>query len=190
MTWLPLCATNRCPFTSPTTQPAVSQQLRTAERAFGTALVEADGRGLRLTRAGQLLADGAAEVATSLAKLQRALDALQGEPTGTVSIAALPSAAEFLLPGVLRRLRGSGIRLELTDEDVAEADFARRAADHDIVIGHSLSGRPAGAERVVAQVVALEPLDVAMPANHRLTGRRTLRAADLVGEDWIGVPLV
>lgn len=168
---------------------AVSQQLRSAERALGVRLVEPDGRGLRLTRAGRLLAAGAVDVAATLATLQRELDALQGEPAGVVTIAALPSAAEFLVPELLRRLRGSDIQIELSDEDVAEADFANRAADQDIVIGHTMSANPAGTDRVLAEAIAHEPLDVAVPASHRLAGRDRLRATDLAGENWIGVPL-
>ena len=168
---------------------AVSQQLRTAERAFGTPLVEPDGRGLRLTAAGRLLAEGAVEVARTMGRLQRELDDLQGEPTGPVSIAALPSAAELLLPFLLVRCAGTGIDVTLTDADVAEADFADRAADFDLVIGHSLSEVPAGAEHLVAVRVAAEPLDVAIPAGHRLAGRTSVTAADLAGEAWIGVPI-
>lgn len=168
---------------------AVSQQLRNAERAFGTALVEPEGRGLRLTAAGRLLAEGAVEVETSLGRLQRELDDLQGGPTGTVSIAGLPSALEFLFPGLLRRLAGSAIDVRLTDEDVAEEDFPSRAADHDLVIGHTLAEVPAGADRLVAHTLTHEPLDVALPASHPLAGRAALTAADLAGERWIGVPL-
>lgn len=179
-------AVARATFRSPS---AVSQQLRTAERAFGTSLVEPHGRGLRLTAAGRLLADGAVEVATTLGRLQGQLDQLRGEPAGRVSIASLPSAAEFLLPPALGRLAGTGLEVELSDSDVAESDFAAKAADFDLVIGHSLAAAPAGAERLVRVTVAHEPLDVAVPAGHRLAGRSQLLAADLAGERWISVPL-
>ena len=181
-----LTAVATATFRSPS---AVSQQLHNAERAFGTALVESDGRGLRLTAAGRLLAEGAGEVATALSRLQRELDELQGGPTGTVTIAGLPSALEFLVPGLLARLAGSGVGVRLTDEDVAESDFRGRAADHDLVIGHTLAEVPAGADRLVAHTLAHEPLDVAVPASHRLAGREAITAADLAGERWIGVPI-
>ncbi|MCV2396200.1 LysR family transcriptional regulator [Actinotalea sp. M2MS4P-6] len=168
---------------------AVSQQLRSAERAFGVALVEPDGRGLRLTTAGRLLADGAVGVATELGRLQRELDDLRGRPSGLVRIAGLPSAVEFLAPGLVSRLAGTGVDVALTDEDVAEADYASRAADHDLVIAHSLAEAPAGSDRLVTRTIAREPLDVAVPASHRLAGHRTLLASDLAAEAWIGVPL-
>jgi DNA-binding transcriptional LysR family regulator len=171
------------------TPSAVSQQLRSAERSLGIRLVEPDGRRLRLTTAGRLLADGAVEVSASLARLQHDLDGLRGDPAGMVSICGLPSASEALLPDLLRQLAGSKIEVVISDDDIAEADFAGRAADHDLVIAHSLAERPAGATGLHATTLAQEPLDVALPAGHRLVSREHITPEDLAGEDWIGVPL-
>jgi len=167
---------------------AVSQQLRTAERAFGMRLVEPDGRRLRLTEAGRLLADGAQQVAVTLAGLQAQLDDLRGEAQGTVRVCGLPSATEFLMPEVITRLASTQVRIELADEDIAEADFAGLTADYDLVIAHSLAAVPSGAADRLVVTLATEPLDVAVPVGHRLAGRRQLSPSDLAEEDWIGVP--
>lgn len=173
------------------TPSAVSQQLRTAERELGVRLVEPAGRGLRLTPAGRLLADGAVDVATAVARVQRGLDALRGEPAGEVSIGALPSAAEVLVPPLLLALAEShgGVTIQLDDLDVAASDFARRTADFDVVIGHSLSATPTGTDRLLVLPLAREPLDVAVPVGHRLAEQDVVHAADLAGEAWIGVPV-
>lgn len=171
------------------TPSAVSQQLRTAERELGVKLVEPVSRGLRLTAEGQLLADSADEVARVLADVQARLEARMGQPGGTVSIGTLPSAGEALLPHLVRRLRGSAITIDVRDFDLAEADFAARTLDHDLVIAHSAAGDvPAGAEGLVCRVLAHEPLDVALPIGHDLAGRAELRPEDLVGTTWIAVP--
>jgi len=167
---------------------AVSQQLRTAERAFGLRLVEPDGRRLRLTEAGRLLADGAQEVAVTLARLHAQLDDLRGRPQGSVRICGLPSATELLVPALIGRLGGTDVTIELTDEDIAEADFAGLTADYDLVIAHSLDAIPSGADDRLVVTLATEPLDVAVPLGHRLAGRRQLAPSDLAGENWIGVP--
>lgn len=171
------------------TPSAVSQQLRTAEREFGVRLVEPVSRGVRLTSAGQILADSADEVGRVLAEVQARVDASLDEPSGTVSIGTLPSAGELLLPPLLVRLRGSSIHLDLDDFDLAEDDYAARTLDADIVIAHSLAGGvPRGAEGLVARPLAREPIDVAMSAGHPLAAREVLRPVDLVGQAWIGVP--
>lgn len=171
------------------TPSALSQQLRTAEREVGVALVEPASRGLRLTWAGEILAAGADDVLAALARVQSALDAGRGEPRGTVRIGTLPSAGAALLPGLMSRLVGSQLRIEVEDFDLAEADYAHRTLDHDLVIAHSLAADvPAGAERLFSVVIAREPIDVAVPAAHRLANSPRVRPEDLAGERWVAVP--
>ncbi|WOP17374.1 LysR family transcriptional regulator [Raineyella sp. LH-20] len=172
------------------TPSAVSQQLRTAQRDLGVSLVEPAGRGIRLTEAGRVLAEGGTDVAAAIERVQARWDTFRNDLTGTVSVAALPSAATFLIGPVLQALTATGIELTLHDHDVAEADFATLAADVDIVIGHSLTGeRPAGTEGLLVASLAREPLDVAMGVRHRLAGQPRVRPEDVLDSDWIGVPV-
>ena len=171
------------------TPSAVSQQLRTAQRELGVELVRPHGRGLRLTEAGELLARGGEDVAAALARVQDSLDGLLDAPAGTVDVLAFPSAAMILFPGLARRLEGSGVELVLHDEDAAEHRFAELTADHDVVVGHSLTGSvPVGGARCTVVPLGAEPLEVAMARDHPLASRDHLVAGDLVGRSWIGVP--
>lgn len=168
---------------------AVSQQLRAAEREIGVPLVEPASRTIRLTPEGELLASGAEEIAELMAQLQARLDARRGSPAGVVAVGTLPSAGEALMPGLLARLDGTRIVLELDDFDLAEADYAARAHDADIVIAHSLSGdTPVEAEGLVATVLAREPLRVGLPARHALATAETIGPQEAAELDWIGVP--
>lgn len=171
------------------TPSALSQQLRTAQRTAGTPLVEPAGRGLRLTEAGELLADGADEVTAALARVEARLEEHRGDPVGTVSVAGLPSGLTALLPGALALLADSSVELVVDDVDLAEHDYASAAADADIVVAHSLTSEtPAGSEGLRSTVLAREPLDVALPADHPLARRSQLRPHDVIDEDWIAVP--
>ncbi|GAA1856785.1 LysR family transcriptional regulator [Myceligenerans crystallogenes] len=171
------------------TPSAVSQQLRTAQRELGVPLVEPAGRGVRLTEAGRLLADAASDLARAVAQVQARWDAYVGSPSGTVTVAALPSAAAVLLPGVLERFEGTDVALECTDVDVAETAYARLVRDHDVVVGHSLTGPvPDGAERLTTVPLLREPLDVALRAGHPLAASAEVTPAELAGCEWYGVP--
>lgn len=171
------------------TVSAVSQQLRTAQRAFGTQLVEPDGRGIRLTDAGRLLAAGGAQVQAAMAQVQADWDSYRHDPGGPVSVLAFPSAAGLLFPALAAGARERGIELSLSDVDPAEEDFAALANDVDIAIAHSLAGpRPVGTGALKVVELMAEPLDIAMAADHPLAGRPRLRADDVKNATWIGVP--
>lgn len=171
------------------TPSAVSQQLKAAQREFGMVLAEPWGRGLRLTEAGRVLAEGGANVAAVLEQVRARWDSFRGEPSGVVTVAALPSAATFMLAAVLREIEGTAIEVRCSDIDIAEAEYAAFAADNDIVIAHSLTGvRAAGAVAQTVVPLAREPLDVAMAEDHPLAARESVRAEDLVDCEWIGVP--
>ena len=171
------------------TPSAVSQQLRSAERAFGAPLVQAQGRGLRLTDAGRVLAAAGRDVAIAVAQAQARWDEFRGTASGVVSLAALPSAATFLLPGVLRELVDEPIEVVCTDLDIAEAAYAGLVTDHDVVIAHSSDRTPPHTEGLLVRRLAREPLDVAMAAGHPLVAQDRVTPHDLVEWPWIGVPL-
>lgn len=168
---------------------AVSQQLRAAERELGVRLVEPASRSVRLTPEGELLAHGAVEIGERLAALGARLDAARGAPTGEVSIGTLPSAGQALLPGLLSRMQGTELELRLDDFDLAEADFAARAHDADIVLAHSIDSEgPRGAEGLVVTRIVDEPLVAAVPAEHPVAACESV-GPEAAGEvPWIGVP--
>lgn len=172
------------------TASAVSQQLRTAQREFGMRLVEPDGRGVKLTEAGALLARGGAEVEAAIAAVQARWDAYRDDPGGPVSIVAFPSAAPLLFPDILAVAERRDLDVRLEDLDPAESEFAALTADYDIVIAHSLDGsRPMGTADLTVRELLVEPLDIAMSAAHPLTERSSLRAADVGDASWIAVPV-
>lgn len=169
------------------TPAALSQQLRTAERELGVTLVEPVSRGIRLTSAGQLLADGAGEILHRLAALRAQLDAATGEPRGTVTVQALPSAGAALLPDLVNRFSETAITVQLSDF-LSMDRFASFAQDADIVIGHRTTPRPEELPDLVTTVLAREPLDIALAVGHPLAQEEHLHPEQLADLPWIGVP--
>ena len=80
------------------TPSAVSQQLSKLERETKTTLVEKDGRRLRLTEAGRVLADHAGRVITALDEAEAALAAHGATVSGRLRVAAFATACRALLP--------------------------------------------------------------------------------------------
>jgi len=177
-------ATNR-------TASAVSQQLKVLEREAGIALTERHGRGIVLTGAGRMLAQTATEVAIALERADALWNDFKQAPSGTVTLATFPTGGQMLLPGLLDAIAGvDGLNLVCTDLDPQQPDFGDLTPDYDIVLADSRGRLPSWAVRGLAVVPLMsEPLDIALPEGHPLSGKKSLSPGDLINETWIGVPV-
>lgn len=85
------------------TQPAITMAVQKLEREVGDELFERAGRGVRLTRAGQVLRENLGPLMEQWEAVRgRLRDALDPVPQGTVRIGADEAAALYLLAGPLR----------------------------------------------------------------------------------------
>jgi len=172
------------------TPSAVSQQLKILEREAGVPLTERVGRGIALTSAGRALARTAADVATAIERAEALWEDFRSQPRGEVTLTIFPTGGQMLLPALLTAIEGMpGLTLHCNDLDRLVADAAELTADFDIVVADSPGLLPSWAERGLTAVPLMrEPLDIALPQNHRLGAKSHLSPADLIDETWIGVP--
>ena len=122
------------------TQAAVSASLAALQKSLGVTLIEPDGRGLRLTAAGQAYAGYVRRVLGLLDEAGRAAAAAADPERGELRIAAVTTAAEQILPGLLSGFRTRyprlGVRLEAGNRDRVRGLLDRHQVD--LVLG----GRP------------------------------------------------
>src|ERR1700737_1831884 len=85
-------------------QPTVSHHLARLEGETGAQLLRRVGRGVRLTQAGQLLADRAAEIIGRIDAADAELAAHVGLTAGRVRLAAFSSAIGSLVPRAVAAL--------------------------------------------------------------------------------------
>ena len=170
------------------TPSAVSQQLAALTSEMGVPLTERVGRGLRLTPAGEALADAAVDVAVAVERARAACEAYRDQPVGTVRVSAFQSAAQLLFPRLLTAVAAiDGVTLECADEDVALAHFPDLADRFDVVVAHRPDGEAGWGAGVRVVPLFREPLDVAVGPGHRLAGRTAVAPEELAGESWITV---
>ena len=117
-------------------QPSVSHHLARLESETGTKLIQRAGRGIRLTDAGRLLAERAAEVIGRLDAAENELAAYTGLRAGRLRLAAFPSALGTIVPAAAARLRTHepSVDLRLTEAEPPEALRMLRAGYVDIAL--------------------------------------------------------
>ncbi|MEV6660727.1 LysR family transcriptional regulator [Nocardia fluminea] len=170
------------------TPSAVSQQLKVLAREAGVALLEPDGRRVRLTDAGQALVLRADDVLAAMERATAEMAHYRGSPRGQVRVASFPSGAALLLPPVLAALAGSGVELVAGDEDLPPTEASKLLADYDIVLTHRDERAPSMAgPRLSARVLMREPIDVVVAPDHSLAGRSSVRPEELADETWVSV---
>ena len=87
------------------TPSAVSQQISALQRETGLVLFEKAGRGIAPTAAAKVLAAESEDLMESLNRLGGVVDHLRDGHTGSLTIGAFSSAAQFWLPTVAKGLR-------------------------------------------------------------------------------------
>jgi DNA-binding transcriptional LysR family regulator len=154
------------------TQPAVSTSLSALQRSLGVALTIRDGRGLRLTAAGETFADYARRV---VALLDEGIEAAAGRAAperGRLRLAAVTTAAENVVPAFLAtfRSRYPGARIGL--------EVGNRAKVWDLLEHHEVdlvvAGRPPASAPFVVGAVRDNALALIAPSNLDPANRRTL----------------
>src|SRR6478672_6204792 len=170
-------------------QPPLSRQIRDLEREVGTPLFERGARGVELTHAGRAFLP---EVRLTLAQAERAQRTAQraarGE-TGRLRVGFVEAATHSgILPDVLSffRMHLPSIGLSLLEMDSMQQVDALREGRIDIGIVGTV---PLDAERWLrAESVFAEPLVLAVPNEHALSGRRRFTLADLATESFVLFP--
>jgi DNA-binding transcriptional LysR family regulator len=118
------------------TPSAVSQQLSILEREAGVELLERDGRQVRLTEAALRLVRHADTITGAIAAAEADVATLRTTVTGTLRVAAFPTAARAVMPHVMTALsrRHPELRVTLRDLEAAESLPALALGEIDIAI--------------------------------------------------------
>ena len=117
-------------------QPSVTHHIARLEAETGAQLLQRVGRGIRLTPAGQLLADRAAEIIGRIDAAGAELSAHVGLTAGRVRLAGFASAIGSLVPAALATLAGRhpGLEVNLTDTHPPEAIELLRTGKVEVAV--------------------------------------------------------
>ncbi|MFJ8192907.1 LysR family transcriptional regulator [Streptomyces sp. NPDC096094] len=170
------------------TTSAVSQQLAKLEREAGQQLLAKNGRGVRLTDAGRLLAEHAARILSQVELAQADLEAQRGQVVGELRLSAFPTAARGLFPGALAalRTRHPALRIRSCELEPERGINGVVRGDLDLAVVLDWYNKPMPLpEGLVKAPLLDDPADVAMPVGHRLADRDEVDLAEFAEDEWI-----
>jgi DNA-binding transcriptional LysR family regulator len=151
-------------------QPSVSHHLARLEAETGTKLVQRAGRGIRLTDAGRLLAERAAEVIGRLDAAENELAVYSGLRSGRLRLAAFPSALGTIVPAAAAMLHTQHptVDLRLSEAEPPEALRMLRAGYVDValIFRHEPEGETDRAAEIPdarEHVLLTEPVELILP---------------------------
>jgi DNA-binding transcriptional LysR family regulator len=161
-------------------QPSISHHLARLEAETGAQLLQRVGRGIRLTQAGQLLADRAAEIIGRIDAADAELSAHVGLTTGRVRLAGFASAIGALVPRAADTLAREhpGLQIGATDTHPPEALELLRTGKVEVAIIFSYDEAGDELPGVRLQHLLDDPMYV-------LSDRRTRGLASLSDATWI-----
>ena len=164
------------------TQPAVSIQLKLLEESAGAPLLEKEGRGVRLTAAGELMADYAARILDLWREAGDEMAAQRGVFSGTLRVGAV-TTAEYLLPPLLVAFAGHqpGVKVKL---QVGNRDeIVRMLAGQEVDI--AIMGRPPAELKTTSVAFAKHPMAFLASPKHPLMAQRKPALPDLVAANLL-----
>lgn len=169
------------------TPSAVSQQLSALSRQTGTPVIEARGRGVRLTGAAHVLLRHADVVFAQLERADAELAGYREGEAGEIRVGAIATAITRLVVPAARVLRADFPRLTLRvrEAEAAEAYERLAAGEVDLALSLAVHAPSARDPRFTRFLLLTDPLDVALPPAHPWASLPGLRLAHLAQEGWI-----
>jgi DNA-binding transcriptional LysR family regulator len=164
------------------TQPALTKCIDRLEEDLGARLFEKDGRGMRLTAAGEVLVRRTRQMAIMVEETAREMQDYAGGLQGKVRIGCLPTLAEHLMPRVFEQLlrEAPAIAINLTVAMNDNLLAGLRDGELDLVVGPMLENDA----DIVCEQIAEDTMVVMASEHHPIfDGPCTLK--DLLAYKWM-----
>ncbi len=160
-------------------QPTLSAQLKKLEDHLGVKLVERQPKNLQLTDVGKQIVVRARRMLDEEEEIV-ALARNNTDPfAGKLRMALIPTIGPYLLPRVMPRLRRALPKLSLMLYEYQTEVLLKHLRDGEIDLG--IMALPAAQEGIESRALYDEDFTLALPNNHPLGARSTIKPQDLKG---------
>lgn len=161
-------------------QPTLSAQVAQIEQVLGVAIFERDKRRVFVTERGEAVVARARRVLLAVDELIKAAELGRDKYAATLRIGVIPTVAPYLLPDIMPAIAQKYPKLKLVFREEKTEDVMRDVRDGKLDAG--LLAVVPGLGEVACEVVSDDRFVVAMPKNHPLGKRKTVKLEELVNE--------
>ncbi|MCR6487417.1 LysR substrate-binding domain-containing protein [Amycolatopsis sp. OK19-0408] len=165
-------------------QPALSHTIRQLETELGVTLLHRTTRQVRLTPAGEFFQGEAQRVLAAVDTGVRGVRRIGDGQLGLVRVGFTGTAAFSHLPHLARALARRAPRVELeVRADLLTVEQCEQLRDGSLGLG--VLRPPVTGDDIDYRVIEVEPLVLAVPADHRLVIEPIVAVADLRAEPFV-----
>jgi DNA-binding transcriptional LysR family regulator len=168
-------------------QPAITRRIKILEDQLGVPLLERGRNGAMLTEAGRIFLPYAEAVLAALKDGTQAVQALEGDDRGAVSLAIVGTLAGTTVVEQLRRFsaRHRNARLMLRTANSFEvSDMVRRG---EVSLGLRYFADPS--PELISRQISQERIVVVCSARHKWGGKRLRDPGQLRADQWFSLPM-
>ena len=165
--------------------PALSRRIDKLETILGARLFHRTTREVELTPLGRVFLERARTALDDLESAMLGIADIATHRGGRVTVACVPSAALYFLPGVISGFSKTypGIRVRVVDETMNLVLQSVLSGDADFGIGFMNALMP----EIAFEAIHDDPFVLAMPRSHALAKRKSVNWADVQNESLIAV---
>ncbi|GAA3349067.1 LysR family transcriptional regulator [Amorphoplanes nipponensis] len=171
-------------------QSGVSAAVKALERELDAPLLERTSKRVALTDAGTALLPRARAALDAARAARDAVDEVRGGLRGTLRIGTLTSIALVDLPALLGRFHRThpDVTLQLTVSTRGSGGLVDALGDGTLDLALvSVPGRPPAGVRI--RPLLRSPMELVLPAGHRLAGAPVIRIPGLADEQFVDFPI-
>ena len=165
------------------TQPSISAAVSALSRELGVDLTERVGRGVGPTAAGDAFRPYAADVLGLIEQGKKAAREAADQSMRSLRIVAVATAAEYVVPSILRSFASAHPEINLTLEVANRAELFDRVLEHEVDV--AIAGRPPEDERIAGRAFLQNEITLIAAPGDDLANGKPVRPEELTGRVWL-----